>query len=60
MNVLLVMARINVEPAMGRGMYIQEGEYGNISVAPSVEVLAFVKLVIFLGEEAAMEVVQQD
>ena len=54
------MAHINAEPAMERVMYIQEGEYGNISVAPSVEVPAFVKLVIFLGEEAAMEVAQQD
>lgn len=45
---------------MGRVMYIQEGEYGNINAAPSVEVLAFVKLVIFLGEEAATEVAQQD
>ena len=45
---------------MGKVMYIQEGEYGNISVAPIVEVLAFVKLVISLGEEAAMVEAQQD
>ena len=54
------MARINVEPAMGRGMYIEVGECGNISVAPSVEVLEFVKLVIYHGEETAMVEAQQD